>query len=160
MHPAMVGQPLSFHSDPTKYGYILYQGTVCERLGPWGSVYHDEVRHTSVLNFECPCLTFHPRHTTPKMLSRVNPRNYLLKPHAVNLLTAARTSSTTLMPISFTVSHSTPLPPTAPIPSHPAVCSLPQISSKATTESRTWVSERTLEASWPLRSFPNSRWWL
>ncbi|TCD61550.1 vacuolar protein sorting/targeting protein PEP1 [Steccherinum ochraceum] len=44
--PAMVGRPLSFHSDPKKYGYILYQATVCERLGPWGSVCHDETYYT------------------------------------------------------------------------------------------------------------------
>lgn len=41
--PALVGRPLSFHSDPKKYGYILYQGTACERVGPWGAVCHDEV---------------------------------------------------------------------------------------------------------------------
>ena len=42
--PALVGKPLSFHSDPQKYGYILYQGTSCESTGGWGSVCHDEVR--------------------------------------------------------------------------------------------------------------------
>jgi photosystem II stability/assembly factor-like uncharacterized protein len=40
--PAYVQQPLSFHSDPAKFGYILYQGQQCDRLG-WGSVCHDEV---------------------------------------------------------------------------------------------------------------------
>ena len=43
IRPAFVGQPLSFHSDKQKYGYILYQGTKCEREGPWGYVCHDEV---------------------------------------------------------------------------------------------------------------------
>ncbi|KAK7677437.1 vacuolar protein sorting/targeting protein PEP1 [Cerrena zonata] len=42
----MVGRPLSFHSDPKKFGYILYQGTECEKLGPWGSVCHDETFYT------------------------------------------------------------------------------------------------------------------
>lgn len=40
--PAYVPNPLSFHSDPAKYGYILYQGMECDRIG-WGSVCHDEV---------------------------------------------------------------------------------------------------------------------
>jgi photosystem II stability/assembly factor-like uncharacterized protein len=40
--PAFVPQPLSFHSDPTKYGYILYQGTACQHKG-WSSICHDEV---------------------------------------------------------------------------------------------------------------------
>lgn len=46
VRPAFVGQPLSFHSDPKKYGYILYQGTKCEREGPWGYVCHDETYYT------------------------------------------------------------------------------------------------------------------
>ncbi|EPS94899.1 hypothetical protein FOMPIDRAFT_101305 [Fomitopsis schrenkii] len=44
--PALVGKPLSFHSDPQKYGYILYQGTACESTGGWGSVCHDETYYT------------------------------------------------------------------------------------------------------------------
>lgn len=43
--PAYVGKPLSFHSDPKKYGYILYQGTSCQAHG-WGEQCHDEVRPT------------------------------------------------------------------------------------------------------------------
>jgi len=43
--PAMVASPLSFHSDPKKYGYILYQGMRCTRQG-WGSVCHDETFYT------------------------------------------------------------------------------------------------------------------
>jgi hypothetical protein len=41
--PAFVAKPLSFHSDPKKYGYILYQGTNCEGFG-WAARCHDEVR--------------------------------------------------------------------------------------------------------------------
>ncbi|KAH9941948.1 Oligoxyloglucan reducing end-specific cellobiohydrolase [Amylocystis lapponica] len=44
--PAMVGKPLSFHSDPTKYGYILYQGTQCDKSSGWGAVCHDETYYT------------------------------------------------------------------------------------------------------------------
>ncbi|KAJ7124190.1 hypothetical protein C8R44DRAFT_875255 [Mycena epipterygia] len=31
--PALVPSPLSFHSHPQKSGYILYQGTVCAKVG-------------------------------------------------------------------------------------------------------------------------------
>ncbi|KAF7317890.1 Sortilin [Mycena kentingensis (nom. inval.)] len=40
-----VMRPLSFHSDPKKYGHILFQGTVCEKSG-WSSVCHDETYYT------------------------------------------------------------------------------------------------------------------
>ncbi|KAI0766636.1 Oligoxyloglucan reducing end-specific cellobiohydrolase [Trametes elegans] len=43
--PAMVGRPLSFHSDSEKWGYILYQGTVCKGSG-WSSVCYDETYYT------------------------------------------------------------------------------------------------------------------
>ncbi|KAF8909112.1 vacuolar protein sorting/targeting protein 10 [Mucidula mucida] len=45
LQPSLVSRPLSFHSDPKKFGYILYQGTACERIG-WGNVCHDETYYT------------------------------------------------------------------------------------------------------------------
>ncbi|GJE98598.1 vacuolar protein sorting/targeting protein [Phanerochaete sordida] len=47
IRPAFVGQPLSFHSDPKKFGSILYQGTACIREGPWGYTCHDETYYTT-----------------------------------------------------------------------------------------------------------------
>ncbi|KAI0262354.1 Oligoxyloglucan reducing end-specific cellobiohydrolase [Gloeopeniophorella convolvens] len=45
--PSYVARPLAFHSDPAKYGYILYQGTKCEREGGWSSICHDETYYTT-----------------------------------------------------------------------------------------------------------------
>ncbi|KAF9483067.1 vacuolar protein sorting/targeting protein 10 [Pholiota conissans] len=43
--PAAVMRPLSFHIDPKKLGYILYQGTDCERHG-YNTVCRDETFYT------------------------------------------------------------------------------------------------------------------
>ena len=39
-----MNSPLSFHADPKKVGYILYQGTKCENIGVFFRSCHDEVR--------------------------------------------------------------------------------------------------------------------
>jgi hypothetical protein len=43
IRPSAVARPLSFHSDPAKYGYIIYQGTGCEHESGWAKMCHDEV---------------------------------------------------------------------------------------------------------------------
>ncbi|KAI0750610.1 Oligoxyloglucan reducing end-specific cellobiohydrolase [Irpex lacteus] len=43
--PAYIGKPISFHSDPKKYGYILYQGTRCSS-GIFGQTCMDETYYT------------------------------------------------------------------------------------------------------------------
>ncbi|EJC99110.1 signal sequence binding protein [Fomitiporia mediterranea MF3/22] len=46
--PSYVPFPLSFHSDPSNFGYILYQGTKCVRSTfGWGSICHDETYYTT-----------------------------------------------------------------------------------------------------------------
>ena len=47
--PSKIARPLSFHSDPSKFGYIIYQGTKCEREGGWSQMCHDQV---------CPTCSF------------------------------------------------------------------------------------------------------
>ncbi|KAG7098099.1 hypothetical protein E1B28_000073 [Marasmius oreades] len=42
---AMTSSPLSFHSDPKNYGYIIYHGTECKKIG-WGTECHDETYYT------------------------------------------------------------------------------------------------------------------
>ncbi|KAF9035551.1 signal sequence binding protein [Panaeolus papilionaceus] len=42
---ASVARPLSFHSDPKSSGYVLYQGTRCERQG-WAEICRDETYYT------------------------------------------------------------------------------------------------------------------
>ncbi|KAH9989911.1 Oligoxyloglucan reducing end-specific cellobiohydrolase [Russula compacta] len=47
LSPSYVARPLSFHSDPAKYGYVIYQGTECRREeGGWSSICHDETYYT------------------------------------------------------------------------------------------------------------------
>ncbi|EGN96883.1 hypothetical protein SERLA73DRAFT_170248 [Serpula lacrymans var. lacrymans S7.3] len=43
---SFIGNPLSFHSDPAKWGHIIYHGTVCERVG-WGETCQDNAFYTT-----------------------------------------------------------------------------------------------------------------
>ncbi|KAF8649292.1 hypothetical protein AX16_005896 [Volvariella volvacea WC 439] len=53
--PALVSRPLSFHSDPKKYGYILYQSMKCEKRG-WNMVCADETYYTKEAFSDTPQL--------------------------------------------------------------------------------------------------------
>ncbi|KAH9852157.1 Oligoxyloglucan reducing end-specific cellobiohydrolase [Lenzites betulinus] len=44
--PAIIGRPLSFHADPSKSDYILYQGTICTGTG-WRTDCRDETYYTT-----------------------------------------------------------------------------------------------------------------
>ncbi|KAI0630633.1 Oligoxyloglucan reducing end-specific cellobiohydrolase [Trametes polyzona] len=46
LDPARVARPLSFHADPKKWEYILYQGTACTGSG-WKTLCHDETYYTT-----------------------------------------------------------------------------------------------------------------
>jgi hypothetical protein len=46
VEPAFMSKPLSFHSDKTKYGFILYQGTKCHSTGGWGTTCVDVTYYT------------------------------------------------------------------------------------------------------------------
>lgn len=158
MRPAMVGRPLSFHSDPTKYGYILYQGTACEKTSPWGSVCHDEVRiQTPLVPYVSLSDYTAIRLTTLKTHSPVNPRNSLQKPLAVSSPIAAKTLSTMHTQTSFTVLPSTPLQAMERTHSRPAACSRLLISLTTIIAWKTWESAKTLGAWLLSPSYPSLR---
>ena len=99
--PALVGQPLSFHSDPKKYGHILYQGLHCVKQG-WGYKCHDEASHSFYTlivvllgSSQIVRLTTQSKHfqTIPNFFVKILPD--------VNSLTVARPSSMKLTRISF-----------------------------------------------------------
>ena len=135
--PATVSSPLSFHSDPKKYGYILYQGTRCEPQG-WGSVCHNEViPFTPTAN---PPLTFHHRHFTQKKRSGMTQNSSSPKQPVVNSYTAAKISKQTYIQTSYSALVSTPLQltrspsPSPPLVSSPAPTSSPQPPKSKTSE--------------------------
>jgi Sortilin, neurotensin receptor 3, len=92
--PSYVARPLSFHSDPSKYGYIIYQGTKCEREGGWSSICHDEVC------LACPSkhrvfLTAGHRHTIPRRRSQINRKYSYMRLRSAPLPIVQKISSTT-----------------------------------------------------------------
>ena len=63
--PAPVSDPLSFHSDPSKSGYILFQGMKCQGTGWWGvKTCHDEVRTCHVHPHATPLMSLQTYYTT------------------------------------------------------------------------------------------------
>ncbi len=101
--PALVPQPLSFHSDPKKYGHILYQGLNCVKQG-WGHKCHDEASHS--FNISIVVLLGSPRIvrlTTQRKHSQIIPNCFVKTLADVNLLIAPHLSSMKLMRISFIV---------------------------------------------------------
>lgn len=136
--PSYVARPLAFHSDPSKYGYIIYQGTKCEREGGWSSICHDEVRsHLSSPNM--PSDRLH-RLTTRKRRSLINQNCCSLR--LLNALSriAQKISSTRLSQISFIALRSIRLPRMAITPSRRRVSSLPSTFSRTRSVLRILVS--------------------
>lgn len=126
--PSYVPRPLSFHSDPAKYGYVLYQATKCEREDRWSSMCHDEVR--------LPCLSAHPRmpdtlerRTIPKKPSQIIPNYFSPRLPNAPLPIVQPTLSTTPTLISYIALPLMPPPRTGTIPSPRPVSSRPQTSS-------------------------------
>lgn len=63
--------PLSFHADPQKLGYILYQGTKCESIGLFYRSCHDEVRLTVV--DVCSLILTHDHLGASRMIDILHP---------------------------------------------------------------------------------------
>lgn len=134
--PATVSSPLSFHSDPKRYGNILYQGMRCEPQG-WGSVCHDEVNLIPFTPTANPPLTFHRRHFTQKKRSAMTQNSSSPKQSVVNSYTAAKTSKQTYIQTSYSALVSTPPLQPTPSPSPPPVSSLAPTSSPQPPKSKT-----------------------
>lgn len=140
--PALVSKPLSFHSDETKYGYILFQGTACSSSG-WGAVCHDEVRGMTTLSVRSFTDTSLIRPGIQKRRSATPPGYCCLRLLAVFSRIVAQISSMTLMETLFTVLPSTRPAPRGAMHYLPVAYFPPPISSRLIPRLRTWVSERT-----------------
>ncbi len=127
--PALVGRPLSFHSDPKKYGYILYQGTKCEPSLPWESNCHDEV---SDLYAALRSKLTLPRRTIRKTHSATTPNYFSARHRDVSSHTVAKILNTTRTMTLSTASLSTASLRTGFTHSPPRGCSLRQTSSSQT----------------------------
>lgn len=128
--PAFVPRPLSFHSDQSKYGYILYQGVQCKGSG-WGSMCHDEVSLSyapAVASLRALALTPR-RRITQKKLSATNPSCYSRKRLVANSHTAVKTSGMTHTRTSSTASDLTRPPCLVTTRYRPANSSLVQTFS-------------------------------
>ncbi len=90
--PSSIARPLSFHSDSSKYGYIIYQGTKCEHEGGWSSICHDEV--CPAFSFKCRVfLTTAHRRTIPRRRSQINRNRSYLRPRSAPLPIVQRISN-------------------------------------------------------------------
>src|SRR6266403_1860519 len=92
LSPSSIARPLSFHSDPSKFGYIIYQGTKCEREGGWSSMCHDEVCSTCSF-MRRAFLTTERRRTIPRRRSQIHRNHSYPRPHSAPLPIVQRISS-------------------------------------------------------------------
>ena len=126
--PSKLARPLSFHSDPSKFGYIIYQGTKCEREGGWSSMCHDEVCPTCFFKRRL-FLTSEHSPTIPRRLSQIHHNRSYLRPRSAPLPIVQRISSTMHTPIWSIALLSILRPLLVIIPSLRPAFTLPQTSS-------------------------------
>ena len=130
----LVARLLSLHSDPEKWGSILYQDP---RVTAKGGAPFATTRYASFWLSLTYNLTQYFRHITPKKLLATRPHCSSPKPRVVNSRTAAKTSNTKPTPTSSIVSPLTAQASIAPTHFPQAASSPAPTSSTKTAKSRT-----------------------